>query len=639
MDSPIGPPRFSGLKLTLVAGLALLTTDALFAQSTDQSGVDSLKTQMNQMQKQYEQRIEAMEAKMKSLESNASSGSILNARVLTDADGKGVAPTPMLDESFLKSLTRNFAFSVYMRSGVGFNGNGGPQDLQFKIPENVGGEWRLGNEPDTYMEITWKQSHILGDSPDLMDVSFTFTPRFSYSNTKTTSDSQFAQGAVISLRQAFAEAKNFIKSAPEITIWGGQRFLDRHDISIHDYFFDDYSGYGMGIYNIDIGFGKLMVNYMAGIRDDFDNGNTNSLDTTILDPRRGGFYQHVADVRIQDIDLFGGKLELIADYHFFKGGTYQISGGHPDLVINDTSGFRVGAIYQHPFGGYTPPPPPAPGYTKEGKPVAAPPPPPPGPTIQPSFWQIAAFYGYGAGELMSPNPNAGQSGNFATFDGVGPLFGTSGINGGTPFAGYNFNINSGRIHTFPDGTQFVDSGSLRRATRIRANAQIVWNVTENFSFGAGAYWEYDDQGSLSAEPTFVDTAGIQHFRTTGGSRNTVGAGIRPVLWLTDWFAIQGQAGWDWTSRSRASSISTFQPGGPGNITFPTNDTFGRSGSMGIFTICPTIKPKGGFNTRPEFRAFATYAIWSNGLKGSIGSTQYQNNNQGWVFGVQTEISF
>src|SRR6266478_4854209 len=103
MDSLIGPPRFRSLKITLVAGLALLTTDALFAQSAGQNDVDALKTQMNQMQKQYEQRIEAMEAKMKALESNANSGSILNARVLTDADGKGVtAPAPMLDESFLK---------------------------------------------------------------------------------------------------------------------------------------------------------------------------------------------------------------------------------------------------------------------------------------------------------------------------------------------------------------------------------------------------------------------------------------------------------------------------------------------------------------------------------------------------------
>src|ERR1700756_5509774 len=222
-------PRFGGLKTTLVAGLALLTTDALFAQSTDQSGVDSLKTQMNQMQRQYEQRIEAMEAKMKALESNASSGSVFHNHVLTHSDGKAVAPAPMLDESFLKSLTRNFTFSVYIRTGVGFNGNGGPQDFDFQIPDFGLGRFRLGNEPDTYMELTWKQAHLLGDSPDVMDVAMTFTSRFSYQGTKTTNVSQFDSGAQLALRQAFVEAKNFIKSAPEITVWAGQRFYDRHD--------------------------------------------------------------------------------------------------------------------------------------------------------------------------------------------------------------------------------------------------------------------------------------------------------------------------------------------------------------------------------------------------------------------------
>jgi len=630
MDSP----RLSSLKITLVAGLALLTTDALFAQSADQSGVDSLKTQMNQMQRQYEQRIEAMEAKMKTLESNANNGSILNTHVLTDADGKAVAPAPMLDESFLKSLTRNFTFSVYIRSGVGFNGNGGPQDFSFSIPENVGGRWRLGNENDTYMELTWKQAHLLGDSPDVMDVSMTFTPRFSYSTTKTTNVSQFSPSAQIALRQAYIEAKNFIKSAPEITVWGGQRFYDRHDIHIHDYFFDDYSGYGLGVDNIDLGFGKLLFSYLGGIRDDFDNGNTNTLDNTITDPRRGGFYMHTIDARIHDIDLLGGKLELLGDYQFFKGGNYAVSGGHPNIVINDTSGFRVGFIYQHPFGGYTPPPPPAPSYSKEGKPVAAPPPPPPGPTIAPSFWQIAAIYGYGASEIMGTDPNGGQSGNTGTFPGNG-FPSISGVSGGTPFAGYNYNINAGRIHVNPDGSTFVNSGSLRHATKIRANAQVVWNVTENFSIAATAYYQYDDQGSLTAE-RFANGLG---FRTTGGSTNTVGAGIRPVFWLTDWFALQGQAGWDYTSRVRASSLSTFQPGGPGNVSFVTNDTFNKHGNMGIFTIAPTIKPKGGFFTRPEFRVFATYAIWNKQLEGSIGGTQYQNNNMGWVFGVQTEWFF
>ena len=53
MDSPVGPPRLSGLKYTLVAGLVLLTTDALFAQRAGQSDVDALKKQMRQMKRQY----------------------------------------------------------------------------------------------------------------------------------------------------------------------------------------------------------------------------------------------------------------------------------------------------------------------------------------------------------------------------------------------------------------------------------------------------------------------------------------------------------------------------------------------------------------------------------------------------------
>src|SRR5258708_15657325 len=181
MDSPVQLPGIRGLKFTLVAGLRVLNSGAIFGQSGGQSDVDALKTQMNQMQRQYEQRIEAMESKMKALESNSNSGSILNTRVLTDADGKeGKAPAPMLDESFLKSLTRNFTFNVYMRAGVAFNGSGGAQgNTSFIMPDNyVGGgrsTSRLGNENDFYTELSWNQAHILCDSPDLADVSFRAT--------------------------------------------------------------------------------------------------------------------------------------------------------------------------------------------------------------------------------------------------------------------------------------------------------------------------------------------------------------------------------------------------------------------------------------------------------------------------------
>jgi maltoporin len=340
-----------GLKITLLAGLSLLTADALFAQSADQSSVDSLKMQMDQMQGQYEQRIEAMEAKIKALESNADSGSILNARVLTDAEGKAVTtPVPMLDDSFLKSLTRNFSFSIYLRSGVGINGNGGPQDFDFEIPDFGLGRYRLGNEFDTYMELNFKQAHLLGDSPDVMDVSMTFTPAFAYNKTKVTFSDQFVSGSVLAMRQAFIEAKNFIKSAPEITVWAGQRFYDRHDVHLHDLFYDDYSGYGAGVDNIDLGFGKLLFSYLGGIRDDIASGN--GFDNTITDPRRGGLYMHTIDLRIHDIDLAGGKLELVGDYQFLKGGNFKgdvdnDNDAAADVVkIGDTSGGPCGGDLQ-----------------------------------------------------------------------------------------------------------------------------------------------------------------------------------------------------------------------------------------------------------------------------------------------------
>ena len=61
MDSHVELRGIRSLKFTLLAGLTLLTTDALFAQGAGQSDLDELKARMDQMQKQYEQRIEKMD--------------------------------------------------------------------------------------------------------------------------------------------------------------------------------------------------------------------------------------------------------------------------------------------------------------------------------------------------------------------------------------------------------------------------------------------------------------------------------------------------------------------------------------------------------------------------------------------------
>ncbi|MBV8414063.1 MAG: carbohydrate porin [Verrucomicrobia bacterium] len=48
----------------------------------------------------------------------------------------------------------------------------------------------------------------------------------------------------------------------------------------------------------------------------------------------------------------------------------------------------------------------------------------------------------------------------------------------------------------------------------------------------------------------------------------------------------------------------------------------------MITIAPTIKPKGGYLTRPEIRVFATYSIWTNSQKGTTTPVDEGGNTSG-----------
>ena len=608
MCFPVGCPPRPGLKASLAAALAFFATSpALHAQNSDSSDVAALKAQMEKMQKQYEDRISAMESKMQSLESRADSGSILNTRVLSDDNGKQYeGKGPVLDESFLKSLTRNFTFSAYVRAGVQFNGSGGGGNFNFEPPDNAGAERpRLGNENDTYMELTWKQAHMLGDSPDAMDVSMVFTPAIRYVQNRSTfitgvgggqngrengSDFDFV------LREAYLEMANVFKSAPEITFWGGQRFYDRFNIDPEDYYFLDMSGYGAGVKNIDVGIGKLWVAYLGGIDDD------------IASPNTGSFYKHTLDVRLKDIQVGPGKLMLVLIGNYEKGTTFTkdfngnlLAAGdavltHP-VRTNDAYGIGGGAVYQIDLSAIGPK----------------------------SYLQVYGLAGWGAT-------------NFSTSTDLSTLTGF---------------VNSALVKNpaTPAGAVINAGDAIQNQRRFRAGGFFVWNPNPCFSLGVWGFWQQDSEGfrlqESFANPDFPTATVIKNAPST---RNIYEGGIRPVFWIADNIAIQGQAYYGYIDNVRG--FQTNQAGNvivnPGTLN-PT--AFGRSGNMGVFTIAPTIKPKGGFFTRPELRVFATYAVWSDSLKGSTTSVQegsntggfspapYAKSNDGWLFGTQVEWYF
>jgi maltoporin len=571
----------------LVASLTLLASGGLFAQNSDtQNDVSALKaqmqkmqsenqTQMQRMQKEYEDRITSMESEMKSLESKADTGSILNARILTDADGKEIeGKAPVLDESFLKSLTRNFTFSAYVRAGVQFNGNGGGGNFSFNLPDSDGGRPRLGNENDTYMELTWKQAHMLGDSPDVMDVSMQFTPAIVYQQSRATFTVEPGTGVQETgndfrfvLREAFLEMKNVFKGAPEITFWGGERFYDRFNFDPNDYFWLDTSGYGAGVYNIDVGLGKLALAYFGG------------QDDTLISHTSGTFYKHTLDTRLKDISLGGfGSLMLVGIANYEKGTTFQTGYDGEGNTVHLANPLRVGGAWG--LGG---------GVVWKLS------------LSNNSYIQLYALFGRGAT-------------NFSTATDIGTATG--------------FESSFLALHpTTPAGATVGTGNVINRQREFRAGAMWIWNPAPVFSMAVWGFWNLNDQGFFS-----TGTDGDGEFKKVSGNRNLVETGIRPIFWVADNFAIQGQAWYGYEDNNRNGS--------------GTNG-FGRNGSMGVFTIAPTIKPKGGYYTRPELRVFATYSVWSNSLKGDIGQIPgtsvgpYANSkqNDGWLFGTQVEWYF
>lgn len=152
------------------------------------------------------------------------------------------------------------------------------------------------------------------------------------------------------------------------------------------------------------------------------------------------------------------------------------------------------------------------------------------------------------------------------------------------------------------------NGAIGKQKALLLTHQTVWDVDDDFSFMFVALYQYDDLGFTP------DDSGAPGNPT----RNLASAGIRPIWWFTDTLALQSEVGIDWIDDNR------FTAGKDG-------------GSLAKLTIAPTIKPAGGFWTRPEIRVYATYAFWSENFRGLIGGPGQATDTSGLSFGVQTEV--
>ncbi|MEH0740549.1 maltoporin LamB [Vibrio cholerae] len=182
-------------------------------------------------------------------------------------------------------------FHGYSRAGVGLSGEGSHVTYE---KNKVG---RLGNEDDLYAEIG-----LNAELYNKGDVSFKLESLVAYGQAGNNN----WEGNANALRVMNVQAKGLIDSDKDAVLWAGQRYYQRKDIHITDFYFLDTSGgAGGGIENLSLGGGKLSV---ALMHDDGSQGDGDDAETVsgyTLDARFAG-------IKITD----STNLELALAYDF-----------------------------------------------------------------------------------------------------------------------------------------------------------------------------------------------------------------------------------------------------------------------------------------------------------------------------------
>lgn len=139
----------------------------------------------------------------------------------------------------------------------------------------------------------------------------------------------------------------------------------------------------------------------------------------------------------------------------------------------------------------------------------------------------------------------------------------------------------------------------RKSWRIRLTDMFNRQFTPKLSAQVVGVYQYTDYGTTSK---------------TG--ETWVSFGMRPIYMLTKHFGIEVEPGMDY-------------------INSPEQDL---DDTLFKFTAGIRISPGTIFNSRPEFRLFATYARWSDGFKGNtaLGGDAFLTQNEGMNYGIQCE---
>ena len=205
------------------------------------------------------------------------------------------------------------------------------------------------------------------------------------------------------------------------------------------------------------------------------------------------------DIRYKDIDIGFGKLSFVGIGNYIKGGVVTPAGGNTFTAINgatetinvsssDAYGIGGGLIWQYDFGNK-------------------------------SYLRVFGLFGYGQTNFSAENL-------------------------GNSIGAFQTNVNNSCLaepaSNVKETAPGVFSGSVNpypNSSLYRAGFEFVWNVSDRFSMDIWGDWDHNNQGFQT-----IGTNAAGNIRNANATRNFYGVALRPVFWIADNFAIQGQAG-------------------------------------------------------------------------------------------------
>ncbi|MGC2324461.1 MAG: carbohydrate porin [Terriglobales bacterium] len=334
------------------------------AQQADQlqQQLQQLKQQYDQTTRDLEQRIAALEQqidKEKETGGKAKGGTVSAAELAQEAaKGAVLGQSNQVGANFQGQLSSEptydllreadtkiaklqeqvgaFEFHGYFRSGYGLNSVGG-QQVAFQAPD-AGAKYRLGNEAETYAELIFVNNWLNPEhSSDKAWMKTEFMVEGNTTNSASYANFPGGNGNdQFRLREAFVQVGNVLESQPGAKFWAGERYYRRQHIDIDDFYPLDMSGYGGGVEDLDLHFGKMALAFLSGARPDIVTEN-------------GYLTKSNIDVRFYDLKGPAGLWAGWFDFATSKGGETATG-----TVIPTTDGYAVGLRHQRLewHGGY-----------------------------------------------------------------------------------------------------------------------------------------------------------------------------------------------------------------------------------------------------------------------------------------------